>query len=107
VPGPHSSLMVLPGRAGQEEEGKWRTTHKQTRPTPALCRLLHVHVVVTSKQIQSHAPRRGACDCQARIRQLVVSTPGRCPSQPAQIKEREKTDNLKPDLATTDSRGAF
>ena len=68
------------------------------------CTCIHV---VTSKQIQSHAPRRGACDCQARIRQLVVSTPGRCPSQPAQIKEREKTDNLKPDLATTDSRGAF
>ena len=27
------------------------------------------------KQRQSHAPQRGACDCQERIRQLVVFTP--------------------------------
>ena len=36
------------------------------------------------KQRQSHAPQRGACDCQERIRQLVVFTPGSCPPQPAQ-----------------------
>ena len=31
------------------------------------------------KQRQSHAPQRGACDWQERIRQLVVFTPGSCP----------------------------
>ena len=31
------------------------------------------------KQRQSHAPQCGACDCQERIRQLVVFTPGSCP----------------------------
>ena len=36
------------------------------------------------KQRQSHAPQRGACDCQERIRQLVVFTPGSCPGQPGQ-----------------------
>ena len=36
------------------------------------------------KQGQSHAPQRGACDCQERIRQLVVFTPGSCPRQPGQ-----------------------
>ena len=36
------------------------------------------------KQRQWHAPRRGACHCQERIRQLVVFTPGSCPRQPAQ-----------------------
>ena len=36
------------------------------------------------KQRQSHAPQRGACHCQERIRQLVVFTPGSCPPQPGQ-----------------------
>ena len=36
------------------------------------------------KQRQSHAPQCGACDCQERIRQLVVFTPGSCPGQPGQ-----------------------
>ena len=37
------------------------------------------------KQRQWHAPQRGACHCQERIRQFaVVLTPGSCPPQPAQ-----------------------
>ena len=36
------------------------------------------------KQRQSHAPQCGAYNCQERIRQLVVFTPGSCPPQPGQ-----------------------
>ena len=36
------------------------------------------------KQRQSHAPQRGACHCQERIRQLVVLTPGSSSPQPGQ-----------------------
>ena len=46
------------------------------------------------KQRQSHAPQRGACDCQERIRQLVVFTPGSCPRQPAQTFIRDSTNDM-------------
>ena len=44
------------------------------------------------KQRQSHAPQRGACDCQERIRQLVVFTPGSCPRQPGQTLGLDSTN---------------
>ena len=46
------------------------------------------------KQRQSHAPQRGACDCQERIRQLVVFTPGSCPGQPGQTLGLDSTSFL-------------
>ena len=48
------------------------------------------------KQRQWHAPQRGACHCQERIRQLVVFTPGSCPPQLAQpfIQHSSQTGGL-------------
>ena len=109
MPGPHSSLMVLPGRAGQEEEGKWRTTHKQTRPTPALCRLLHVHVCCNFKAntVARAAPRRvrlsGADPSVSRVHAGKVSfttCPDKRKRENGQPKARFSHDRLSRSFLT-------
>ena len=73
MPGPYSSLMVLRRRASRSGAGRAvRGRKTQGNADTAL-------TTVYFKQRQSHAPQRGACDCQERIRQLVVFTPGSCP----------------------------
>ena len=81
MPGPYSSLMlVLRRRVCVPERsrtgGPWEENEGQRRRRS--------DSTFNFKQRQSHAPQRGACDCQERIRQLVVFTPGSCPPQPAQ-----------------------
>ena len=78
MPGPYSSLMVLRRRASRgavpdgRSVGQNRGSRRRSDST------------FYFKQRQSHAPQRGACDCQERIRQLVVFTPGSCAPQPGQ-----------------------
>jgi len=74
--GPYSSLMVLRRRASRSGAGRAVRGRNQNRGTK---RRRRSDSTFYFKQRQSHAPQRGACDCQERIRQLVVFTPGSCP----------------------------
>ena len=75
MPGPYSSLMVLRRRASRSGAGQ-AVRGRKTRDSAdgALS-----DSTFNFKQRQWHAPQRGACHCQERIRQLVVFTPGSCP----------------------------
>ena len=75
MPGPYSSLMcfavVRPGAAPDEGPGEENGGQRRHRSDSTF----------DFKQRQSHAPQaqHGACDCQKRIRQLVVFTARSCP----------------------------
>ena len=65
MPGPYSSLTVLRRRASRSGAGRAvRGRKTEINADAALVRLFTYF-----KQRQSHAPQRGACDCQERIRQ--------------------------------------
>ena len=84
MPGPYSSSMVLRRRASRKRcrtGGPWEEIGGQRRRRS--------DSTFDFKQRQWHAPQRGACDCEERIRQLVVFTPGSCPRQHAQTLGRD------------------
>ena len=71
IPGPYSSLMVLRRRASRSGPGRAvRGRKTELTADAALIRLF------TSNKDSRTRRVRGACDCQERIRQLVVFTPG-------------------------------
>ena len=63
MPGPYSSLVVLRRRASRSDRPGRAVRGRKTQGNADTAL-----TTVYFKQRQSHAPQRGACDCQERIR---------------------------------------
>ena len=94
MPGPYSSLIVLRRRASRSGAGRAVLGRKSgDNADGALIRLLTSNKDSRTRRSAARATVSGACDCQERIRQLVVFTPGSCPRQPAQTLGYDSIDN--------------